>query len=159
MIIFVLAIDDNFGIGKDNKLPWKHIRADMKHFKDLTLGNAVLMGRKTFQSIGKALPGRENIVLTTNENFSESGVITVASMKQALEYAKNKDVYILGGATVYEEFLPYTDVIYLTRVHASFDTDTKMSADFLKNFTLKDAREVPVGETTPYPLTFQTYVK
>src|SRR6056297_88718 len=114
MISIIAAIAKNGTIGKENKLPWD-IKKDMKRFKEKTLGKPVVMGRKTYESIGKALPKRENIVLTRQKDFNPSGVKTFNSIKKVLEFVKGyPEAMIIGGASIYKQFLPYTDKMYLT---------------------------------------------
>jgi len=115
-------------IGKNGKIPW-HIKADMEHFKQTTLGHVVIMGRKTFESIGKPLVKRINIVITRNIDFAHEGVVVAYSFEDALEKAKEraynkKEIFVIGGAKIYEEALPYADKLYLTVIDVEFDGDT-----------------------------------
>lgn len=116
----------NRAIGRDNKLLW-HIPEDMKYFRELTSGHAVIMGQKTFESIGRPLPNRTNIVLTLDENFSPKGVTVCHSIEDALEKARKveqEEVFIIGGGMVYSQFLPLAKRLYLTVVNGSFEGDT-----------------------------------
>jgi dihydrofolate reductase len=123
MISIIVALSKNKVIGKDNKLPWK-LPADLKRFKELTLGKPVIMGRKTFESIGKPLANRLNIVLTSDKNFKAEGVIAVHSREEAVKAAGNaEEIMVIGGASVYKEFLPLAQRIYLTVVSAEFEGD------------------------------------
>jgi len=128
-ISFVVARADNGVIGRDNTLPW-HLPADLKHFKRLTVGKPVVMGRKTFESIGKPLPGRHNIVLTGDPNWRADGVTVVANLAEAIAAAgldpktRAEEVMIIGGAAVYAEALPIATRVYLTEVHAAPEGDT-----------------------------------
>lgn len=109
-------------IGKNNKLPW-HFPADLKHFKRRTLGSTVIMGRKTYQSIGKPLPGRDNFILSkTPQNLL--GVQFFTSLEQALKNVKTPDAFIIGGADLFKQTIHKVDAIYLTRIDADFDGDT-----------------------------------
>lgn len=115
-------------IGKDGKLPWR-IKADMEHFKQTTTGHVVIMGRKTFESIGKPLVKRTNIVLTRSIDFAHEGVVTAYSFEDAFEKAKEranikKEIFVIGGAEIYKEALPYADKLYLTLVEGDFEGDT-----------------------------------
>lgn len=125
MIAIVVAVAENNVIGKDNQLIW-HLPADLKHFKQTTMGHPILMGRKTYESIGKPLPGRTSIVITRQEDYKAEGCIVVNSVKEAIEEAKQLDeqAHIIGGAEIYRQSLDLTDTIYLTRIHHSFDGDT-----------------------------------
>jgi dihydrofolate reductase len=128
-ISFVVARADNGVIGRDNALPW-HLPADLKHFKRLTVGKPVVMGRKTFESIGKPLPGRHNIVLTRDPAWRAEGVTVVANLAEAIAAAglepktRAEEVMIIGGAAVYAEALPIATRIHLTEVHDAPDGDT-----------------------------------
>lgn len=118
IISLIAALNNQRVIGVENKLPW-HLPADLRHFKQLTLGKPVLMGRKTFESIGKALPGRLNIVVTTDAHFSAPGCRIAGSIDAALGLARDCDeVMIIGGATFYAQTLPLARRMYLTLVQA-----------------------------------------
>ena len=125
MIAIVVAIAENNVIGKNNQLIW-HLPADLKHFKHITLGHPILMGRKTYESIGKPLPGRTSIIITTQKGYSAEGCIVVHSIQEALAKAKQLDeqVYLIGGAEIYKQALSQVDTIYLTRLHHTFEGDT-----------------------------------
>ncbi|MEK7599196.1 MAG: type 3 dihydrofolate reductase [Patescibacteria group bacterium] len=121
MISIITAWAKNKVIGKDNKLPWK-LPADLKRFRELTLGKPVIMGRKTFESIGKPLAGRTNIVITRDKNFKSAGAIVVNSPEEAVKAAGNAgEIMVIGGASVYKEFLPLAQRIYLTDIGAEFE--------------------------------------
>ena len=122
MIYHVVAVAENNVIGHDNKLPW-HFSSDLKFFKSLTTGNTVVMGRKTFDRIGKALPDRDNIVISRAAHAPVAGVTFVTSIEEALKKAQRGDTFIIGGATIYRETLKAIDGVYLTRIHASFPGD------------------------------------
>ena len=137
LIHIIVAIDDNGGIGKDGKLLF-HNKEDMKQFKEKTMGHAVVMGRKTFDSLpGGPLEGRTNIVLTETDI---PGCVCMKNLKDLIEYIKScgdTNVYIIGGASVYNQFLEYTDIIHLTRFHATKEADTYLHYSKLtKNFDL-----------------------
>ncbi len=122
-IIIVVAIAANNAIGKNNQLLWR-LPADLKHFKEITTGHTVIMGRKTFDSVGKPLPNRRNIVIT-RKDINIKGCEVVGSLHDALALCIGlPEVHIIGGAEIYKQAMPLTDVIYLTRVHQSFDADT-----------------------------------
>jgi dihydrofolate reductase len=123
-ITIVVAMAANRVIGKDNSLPW-HLPADLKHFKQLTLGKPVVMGRKTYESIGRPLPERTNIVVTRDRDYAAPGCVVVHSLEGALEAAgESAEVMVIGGAGLYRQILPRTDTIHLTRVHAEFEGNT-----------------------------------
>lgn len=126
MIAIVVAIAENNVIGKDNQLIW-HLPADLRHFKQKTMGHPMIMGRKTFESIGKPLPGRTTIIVTRQEDYQAEGCIVVYSVEEAIAKGKELDseqVSIVGGAEIYKQALPYVDTLYLTEVHHAFDGDT-----------------------------------
>lgn len=123
-IKMIAAMDKNRVIGKDNSLPW-HIPSDLKRFKDLTSGNTVLMGRKTYESIGRPLPDRDNIVLSRQENLEISGVTVVNDIYDAISKSnKDKDLFIIGGSEIYAKFIYLVDILYLTIVNSEFDGDS-----------------------------------
>ena len=110
----IAAMAHNRVIGKDNDMPW-HLPADLQHFKKVTLGKPVLMGRKTFESIGRPLPGRRNIVISRNSDYNKEGIEVVGSVEAALELVKDSDeVMVIGGGHIYELFLPFAERLYLT---------------------------------------------
>lgn len=128
-ISLIVAMSENRVIGQNGGMPW-HLPEDLKYFRKVTLGKPVVMGRKTYASIGKALPGRLNIVITRDKDFFADGVQVVNSIPEALEYARNygsagvDEVMIIGGGQIYAESLKYTNRIYLTEIHATIDGDT-----------------------------------
>ena len=122
MITHVVAVSENGVIGKDGKLPW-HFPVDLKFFKNLTTGHTVLMGRKTFDSIGKALPNRKNIVISRRVHPAAEGVEFVTSIDAALARAKQGETFIIGGASTYAEPLPFIDGIHLTRIGRTYEGD------------------------------------
>lgn len=128
MISIIVAIAENRAIGKDNQLLWR-LSTDLKHFKTLTSGHAIIMGRKTFESIGKPLPNRTNIVITRSDKVSDDASVLVAdSIDKAIELAKQAEgadeIFIVGGGNIYEQALNITDKIYLTEVKVSIKGDT-----------------------------------
>jgi len=121
MISIIAAISENGVIGHKNSIPW-HLPDDFKHFKEKTTGHTIVMGRKTHESIGRALPRRTNIILTNQTKYVKNCIL-MHSLEKVLEYAKDKEVFIIGGANVYRQFLPYADKMYLTRIHANIEGD------------------------------------
>ena len=122
MIYHVVAVSKNGVIGKDGKLPW-HFPADLKFFKNLTTGHTVIMGRKTFDSIGKPLPNRENIVISRQSRSGMPGVEFVTSIDAALKRAQKGEVFIIGGDSIYRETIGLVDGIYLTRISQDYEGD------------------------------------
>ena len=125
MLSLIVAMDRNRVIGKDNTMPW-YLPSDLRFFKRVTLGKPIIMGRKTYQSIGKPLPGRLNIIVSRDEAFQTSGCTVVNSLQEALQIASSApEVMLGGGATLYEQMLPQAQQIYLTEVNADIEGDTR----------------------------------
>ncbi len=125
-ISMIAAVGKNLELGKNNDLIW-HFKEDMKFFKETTMGHPVIMGRKTFESLPKALPGRKNIVISANPEYKADGAEVVASVEEAIKLAEaeNTDAFVIGGGRIYTEFLPYADNLYLTEINAECpDADT-----------------------------------
>ena len=122
MISIIVATANNGVIGKSGALPW-YLPADLLHFKETTMGRPIIMGRTTHESIKKALPGRTNIVISRNKSYKAEGCEVVSSLTEAIENAGDGEVFIIGGASVYEQALSLADRIYLTNVHADIDGD------------------------------------
>jgi len=125
MISLIVAHDLNRVIGKDNKMPW-HIPNELAYFKEKTMGKAIVMGRNTFESIGRPLPGRLNIVITRNAAYKPDGVTVVNSIEDAIELARkhHEEVMVIGGEQIFKEVLPYTDLMYVTLIKKEFEGDT-----------------------------------
>ena len=115
MIGLIVARSKNNVIGKNGEIPWK-IKGEQKQFKELTTGNVVIMGRKSFEEIGGPLPNRKNIIVSRNENFTGENLCTASSLQEALDLAKGEKVYVAGGCGLYEEAIPLVDVMYITEV-------------------------------------------
>lgn len=132
-INMIVAIDEQYGIGINNELPW-HLPSDLHWFKQNTLGKNVVMGRKTFESIGRPLPDRNNIVLSKKLKITDN-ILVCKSFKKLLKTMQNskEEYFIIGGSKVYEQFLPYADKVFLTMVHSVFECDS-----FLKDFEPND---------------------
>ena len=145
MIIGIVAVDRNLAIGKGGKLPW-HYSADMKFFKQTTVGNAVVMGRRTWSTLKGPLPDRRNIVLTRNGDVAvPDGVCVMKDVASVLEFAATVDwhVFVIGGAKVYEGFLPYVDRWLVTEVPLSVEgADTFMPPNFLDGFEMYEMRQL-----------------
>jgi dihydrofolate reductase len=123
-IALVVAAGDEGEIGHNGRMPW-HLPADLKHFKSVTMGHTILMGRRTFTSIGRPLPGRDNFVVSRDLEFRPDGVHVFASIDQALAAAPpDRELMVIGGATIYDLLLPLARRIHMTRIHASFPADT-----------------------------------
>ena len=158
MISYLLAMDLNGTIGKDNDLPW-HLPADLAYFKRVTMGHCIVMGRKTYESIGRPLPGRKNIVMTRNLDFIAEGCEIFHSPGSFIEsYDKNDEAFIIGGARLFESFMPYVDKIYITLIEHEFIGDTAFSFDKAE-WTLVSDKPGMVDEKNIYPHRFQIYEK
>ncbi|NVO08726.1 MAG: dihydrofolate reductase [Bacteroidales bacterium] len=134
-ISIIVAVAENQIIGYNNQLLW-HIKEDLQRFKSLTLGHHIIMGRKTYDSIGRPLPGRTNVVITRDKNYQADGCIVVNSLEDALNIAsQDSEVFIIGGGDIYRQTLSLADRIYFTRIHASFSGDTFFPELDLKEWT------------------------
>ena len=141
IISIIAAMGKNNVIGNKNSLPWK-LPADMKHFKELTLGKPVIMGRKTFESIGKPLPKRINIIITRDEDYKAEGCVVAHSLDEALKAAGNaEEVMVIGGAQIYKEFLPKADKMHLTLIDADFEGDA-----YFPEYNIEEWEEVSYEE-------------
>lgn len=125
MTTIVVAMGKNNEIGFENQLLW-HLPKDLKHFKELTSGHPIIMGRKTFESIGKPLPNRTNIIISKKKDWFQEGILIVGSIKEALKFAKKIDenIFIIGGGTIYEQTMEFTDVLEVTVVDVEKEADT-----------------------------------
>ena len=138
----ILAVDQNWGIGRDNKMLF-HIKKDLKHFKETTSGNVVIMGRNTYESMGKALVNRENIVLTRNPNLKLKDAMVFNNKESVLSYVKasRKEAFVIGGAQIVDIFLPYCNEAIITKIEACRDSDI-----YLHNFD-QDPDFIKVGQS------------
>lgn len=147
-IIGIVAVDRNLAIGKGGKLPW-HYSADMKFFKQTTIGNAVVMGRRTWSTLKGPLPDRENLVLTRNGGVTvPQGVMLMNDVESVLTFARTIDshLFVMGGAKVYQAFLPHIERWIVTEVPLSVDeADTFMPPDFLEGFEMYELRQLAEG--------------
>ena len=130
----IVAVAENGIVGRDNALPW-HLPADLKYFKKMTLGKPIVMGRKTFESIGRPLPGRTNIVISRNPDFVAQGVFVCASVQDALAVAADvssrdggNELMVIGGAAIYSATIPLAECLYITEVHAEVEGDAQLPA-------------------------------
>lgn len=161
LVSIIVAADEASGIGYRGRVPW-HLSADLKRFKNLTMGHHVVMGRKTFESIGKALPGRTNIVITRQLDFEAEDVIAVGSLEEALSIARmagEREAFILGGAQIFQQSLDIADQIYYTLVHTRSGADTFFpeldEADWEEDLI----SEHPADENNDFPYDFYAIQK
>lgn len=155
-IHLIFAMDRNRTIGIDNRLPWR-LPADMAHFVHTTTGHAVLMGRKTYESIGKPLKDRLNVILTRDPNYTAEGCEIVHSVEEAMERFRGQVLFVIGGAEVYKLFLPYADHIHMTRIDFAFDGDAFFPEYDEKDWILVEERQGLKDERNPYDYQFLTY--
>lgn len=155
----IVAMGDNGAIGKDNALLW-HLPDDFKRFKSITMGKPILMGRKTYESIGKPLPGRENIVVTRDKAFFAKGLTIVNSIDAALLAAEKYDeVMVIGGASFYEQMLPMADRLYITKVHHQFDADAFFPEIDIESWQVVAQVEHGVDDKHAFSFSFIIYQK
>lgn len=146
----------NRAIGNAGKIPW-HLPADLAHFKSLTMGHPVIMGRKTYESIGKPLLGRQNIVVTRQVGYLAEGCIMVTSLEDAVEIAQGDEVFIIGGAEIYRQALPLADRVYLTVVDEEFTADAYFPELNEKDWRRTEIIQGTKDEKNPYNHTFLTF--
>jgi len=159
VISLVVAASENNVIGKNNKLLWT-LPNDMKFFKNVTWAMPVIMGRKTFESLGKPLTGRTNIVITRKTDWKKDGTIVVASLDNAIKQAADtdaKEAFVIGGGEIYKEAIPFADRVYLTRVHASFEGDTSFPVLDDKDWKLFSSMDFDADAKHAYAYTFQVW--
>lgn len=158
-ISIIVAAAENDVIGKDNRLLWK-LSNDMKHFKELTTGYPVIMGRKTYESIGKPLPNRKNIIITRDKDYIADGCTVVNSIESALESAAGSDeVFIIGGEQIYNSFWNKADTIHLTRVHTTIEGDVHIPAISSEQWKEISRSCHAADEKNEYDHTILTYIR
>jgi dihydrofolate reductase len=162
-LVFIAAVSENGVIGRDNALPWR-LKSDMRHFRTLTMGKPVVMGRKTYRSIGKPLPGRTNIVLSRESGFAEPGVLVAGDLTAAFEAARGDafrrgtgEIAVIGGADLYAQLMPVADRLEITRVHADIDGDATFPFIDPANWREVGRIEQAAGPGDDAEMTFLTY--
>lgn len=158
MISFIVAMDKNRVIGKDNQLPW-HLPADLKFFKKTTMGHPIVMGRKTHESIGKPLPGRENIIVTRNKQYQPEGCMVIHSLAELkrLEAKKEEEVFVIGGAEIFKTIFPIADRLYITMIAHEFAGDTYFPEFNESDWNLVSIAKGETDESNPYEYSFNIY--
>lgn len=154
MVKIIVAMSKNRVIGNNNQLIWK-LSSDLKRFKELTTGNPVVMGRKTFESIGKPLPNRRNIIITRNNDYIVEGCEIVSSLEEAL-LLTNNNCFIIGGGEIYKQALDITDKIYLTLVHKDFEGDT-IFPELSKEWAKISRKDFEADDKNQYKYSFIEY--
>ena len=161
MISLIAAIGKNNELGKGNELLWR-MPADMQHFIKTTSGHPVIMGRKTFESIGKALPNRKNIIITRDKNYSRPGVEVLNSLDEALDNVKNstEEIFVIGGAEIYKQAMPIADRLYITHIDATEKNADAFFPEIIPIVWNEISREEHVAdEKNPVSYTFSVYEK
>jgi dihydrofolate reductase len=159
VITLIVAVADNGVIGRDNTLPW-HLPEDLKRFKRLTLGKPIVMGRKTFESIGKPLPGRHNIVVTRDANYRRDGVTVVHDAEAALRAAGPvPEIMVIGGAELFRVLLPRAGRLHLTRVHGNIEGDVMWPALDEREWTVVERESHSADARHAWPMTFEVWEK
>lgn len=156
MVSIIVAVAENGTIGDKNALLW-HIREDMIHFRTITSGHPVIMGRKTFESIGRALPKRSNVVITRGDASFEGCEVAHSLEKAIAMFPAEEEVFIIGGAQIYAQALPLADRLYLTVVHRSYEGDTSFPQLDLTQWEEFEREEFERGEEFEYPFSFINY--
>ena len=158
MITLIVAMGKNREIGKENQLLW-HLPKDLKHFKELTSGHPIIMGRKTYESIGKPLPNRTNIVISRKNDWFEEGILIVGSIKEAVKFAKkiDEEVFVIGGGNIYEQTIDLADKLEVTLVDAVLDADTFFPKINEKVWQKTNEERHQKDEKNEFDFCFQTY--
>ncbi len=156
MVNVIVAVAENGVIGDRNALLW-HISEDLRRFKAVTTGHPVIMGRKTYESLGRPLPGRTNVVITRQE-LTIDGCTVVHSLDEALAlFPPEEELFVIGGAQIYAQAMPLADRFYLTRVHRAYEGDTRFPAWDEAAWRLVESEILPCGAKYPWPFTFERY--
>jgi dihydrofolate reductase len=162
-VAIIVAMAEGQVIGVDNRLPW-HLPADLKYFKATTLGKPIVMGRKTYESIGRPLPGRRNIVVSSNKDYAIEGVTVVHSIESALAVARDEalksgmdEVMVIGGAQLYRDCLPLVDRLYVTRIHAEIDGDATFPALDWSLWQQQSREDFAANESGSFAYSFLIY--
>lgn len=160
MISFVVAMDKNRVIGKDNDLPW-HLPEDLKFFKRVTMGHPIVMGRKTHESIGRVLPGRENIIVTRDKHYLSDGCTVLHSINEVkgLERENGEEIFVIGGAEIFKELFPMADRLYITHIDEEFEGDTYFPLFSENDWELVSNERGIKDEKNPYIYSFKVYDK
>jgi dihydrofolate reductase len=161
IVSIIAAMDRNRGIGINNQLPWR-LPADLKRFRELTMGHHLIIGRRTFESIiqsgGKPLPGRQTIIVTRDRDYSAEGCFIVHSIEEAIDLARERlegEVFVCGGAEIYAQAMDFADVMYLTTVEADVAADAFFPAFDERDWNEQESLPHPADEKNPHPFTFK----
>mgnify|MGYP005779101757 CR=1 FL=1 len=161
MLSIIAAISDNNVIGKDNKLLW-HLPEDLKRFKELTTGHTIIMGRKTFESLGKVLPDRKHIIITRDTNYKvdDENVEIINEINELEKYINDdKEYFVIGGAIIYSQLISKTSKMYITRIHKVYEGDAYFPKINEEDWKVVETRQGIKDEKNPYDYEFITYVR
>lgn len=160
MISLLVALDKNRLIGRNNDLPWR-LPADLAYFKRVTMGHTIIMGRKTYDSIGKPLPGRHNVIMTRNKDFHVEGCTVIHTVDDilAMKESSNEELFVIGGAEIFEMVLPFTDRLYLTEIDEEFEGDTYFPTINEEEWQIVSKEKGIKDEKNPYDYFFVVYEK
>ena len=161
MLSIIAAISDNNVIGKDNKLLW-HLPEDLKRFKELTTGHTIIMGRKTFESLGKVLPDRKHIIITRDTNYKvdDENVEIINEINELGKYINDdKEYFVIGGAIIYSQLISKTSKMYITRIHKVYEGDAYFPKINEEDWKVVETRQGIKDEKNPYDYEFITYVR
>lgn len=160
LLSLIVAMAHNNVIGHNNSMPWGRLPSDLAYFKEKTSGNPIIMGRKTFDSIGKILPGRTNIVISSNKNLSIEGAFVTNSIEEAIEIAQLEsptEIFFIGGRKIYEKVLSFIDKLYITEINADFEGDTFFPNYDNLNLSLLETHHIKKDNINPYSCTFKEF--
>ena len=156
-VSLIVAASENDVIGRQGDLPW-HLSADLRRFKQLTMGHAIIMGRKTFESIGRCLPGRQTIIVTRRTDYHVPGALVAGGIAQAIEMSgTDSEPFVTGGAEIYRAALPQIDRVYLTRVHTSVEGDTRLPPIDWQDWQLTQSVRHTADDRNEYDYSFEIY--
>ncbi|PGS51302.1 dihydrofolate reductase [Bacillus sp. AFS041924] len=158
MIAALVAMSENNVIGLNNEMPW-YLPQELAYFKKVTTGHKIIMGRKTFDSIGRPLPNRENIVVTRQKDFHLEGVTVINDVISYLEEHKHEDLFIIGGAEIFNLTFPYLDTLYITEIDHNFEGDTFFPNFLKEEWNVKSMSEVQVDEKSKIKYRYLVYEK
>jgi dihydrofolate reductase len=161
ILSIIAAMDEGGGIGKDNQIPW-HLPDDLARFKKITMGHHLILGRKTYQSIGGPLPGRKMIVLSQNPDFNPEDGLIAPSISSALELARSRgevEAFVIGGGEIYRQVLPETDRMYLTRVKTVLETDTQFPDWSEEDWVQICSQNFSADDRNPYQSSFHYLIR
>lgn len=158
MISLIVAMDNNNVIGFENDMPWS-LPNDLKHFKDVTSHHTIVMGRKTYESIGRPLPNRKNIVLSRSGYETEDDVEVISSIDEIKKLAEKEEVFVIGGGTIYKQVLPYADRLYITRINEAFEGDTYFPQFNEDEWKIIEEKAGILNEKNKHEHTFYTYTR